>query len=426
MSQREWEPIVKELAQLIKDNDWSQNFYQAIADAKKADIPALDKINDLDDYLNSINDFLFWKPSENEKGDVVYNHICLFYWILDQPTLSLLQSQILPKEAGKPLTVLSKWMVDYANSLGAFYDKTDSINAATIQSFYDSPPYHMEIYKRPDEDWKTFNEFFAREVKDGERNPDDPTNPEVIVSAADSVFDGFWNVDDENNVFFVKGVPWNIKTLLDGCDHADAFKGGKFMHAFLNTTDYHRQHAPIMGTIVESKVIQGAAYLEVVPTPDPTSTPLIAGGPLRNKFSMRRRLTEGKTDAGIIRREYQGIRDAPDSDFLNAPFKGVDAPDNPGYQFLQSRGCMVIDSPIGLVGVLPIGMAQVSSVKILDHIKPGYNVEKGEEISKFQFGGSDIVLVFEAGAEVDFSKTIVGKHYNTGETLATATLPSIN
>jgi len=40
----------------------------------------------------------------------------------------------------------------------------------------------------------------------------------------------------------------------------------------------------------------------------------------------------------------------------------LNALDGTGYQFCQTRGLAVIDSPIGLVACLPMGMAQVSSV----------------------------------------------------------------
>ena len=38
----------------------------------------------------------------------------------------------------------------------------------------------------------------------------------------------------------------------------------------------------------------------------------------------------------------------------------LNALDNTGYQFVQARGLVVIDSPIGLVACLAMGMAQVS------------------------------------------------------------------
>lgn len=418
-NQVEWEPVVRVLANLIEENNWSANFEQAITDAKTANVPDLDEINNLNDYLNAINKFLSWVPSENERGDVIYNKLCLFYWILNQKSLSYLQTEVLPNAEGKPPTPLSRWMVQYANTLGTFYDTTQSISEETLQTFYKSPRYHMEIYKKPLGGWRTFNEFFARHVLNGERDPEHPGDPKYIVSAADSVFDGSWPVDANNQVIFAKGIPWDINSLLSGSKYADSFKGGTFMHAFLNTTDYHRQHAPVTGTVLEAKVIPGAVYLEVVPTVDGTSAkapPVSGHGPPehRNKFSMRRRLEKGKTDSGIIRREYQGIKPAHGDG--NVP-EELDAPDNPGYQFLQARGCIIIDSDIGLVAVLPIGMAQVSSVRL--SVSNNQPIYKGDEISYFQFGGSDIVMVFQAGSGVNLTAK-VGTHYNTGKTIGTA------
>lgn len=71
-----------------------------------------------------------------------------------------------------------------------------------------------------------------------------------------------------------------------------------------------------------------------------------------------------------------------------------DAPDNAGYQFTQARGLVVLDTPIGLVAVFPIGMAQVSSVIVPAEV--GGTLRKGEEISYFQFGGSDIDCAFRS------------------------------
>ncbi|VDB86418.1 unnamed protein product [Peniophora sp. CBMAI 1063] len=92
------------------------------------------------------------------------------------------------------------------------------------------------------------------------------------------------------------------------------------------------------------------------------------------------------------------------------------APDRPGYQFLQARGLILIENPLlGRVAVLPIGMAQVSSVVL--SVQKGDTVRKGQEISYFQFGGSDIVMVFQKGANVKFDQKI-GEHYNFGTKVA--------
>lgn len=144
------------------------------------------------------------------------------------------------------------------------------------------------------------------------------------------------------------------------------------MHAFLNTYDYHRQHAPVAGKVVEANVFPGMAYLQV--TKDPETNKL---RPHRSYVhpDLKRRNGE-KDDLGTL-----------------------DAPDEAGYQWLQARGCVIIENDLlGYVAVLPIGMAQVSSVKLA--VTKGDKVEKGQEISHFEFGGSDIVLIFQKSAEI--------------------------
>ena len=72
--------------------------------------------------------------------------------------------------------------------------------------------------------------------------------------------------------------------------------------------------------------------------------------------------------------------------------------DKTNYQFTQTRGIIVIDSPIGLVACLPVGIAHVSSVVITAN--EGVTLHKGEELGYFQFGGSDFVLLFERSSNV--------------------------
>ena len=95
----------------------------------------------------------------------------------------------------------------------------------------------------------------------------------------------------------------------------------------------------------------------------------------------------------------------------------LNALDGTGYQFVQTRGLVVIDSPIGLVACLPMGMAQVSSVVLTAEV--GTVLHKGEELGYFQFGGSDFVMVFERASNVQ----LIGQpdvHYSQGSWIGTA------
>ncbi len=97
-------------------------------------------------------------------------------------------------------------------------------------------------------------------------------------------------------------------------------------------------------------------------------------------------------------------------DVIRKPDGTFEVVDGAGFQFAQDRGLIVIDSPLGVVAVLPIGMAQVSSVTLT--AEKGADLFKGEEFGFFAFGGSDIVMLFEAG-RVEFDAQI-GTHYNQG------------
>ncbi|KAI0356055.1 hypothetical protein OH77DRAFT_1520612 [Trametes cingulata] len=378
--------------QLAQSPDFQADFEQAFEKAKASGIPQFQEwgISTLDDYINYYESFLKWVPTENADGTVVLYHICMFYFVLDLIPMINRQSPILPSSVS-PYTWLSQWIIDYAMEMGKFMDSPDSITEEAIDTFYQAPSYHMQDYDRVE--WKTFNEFFARKIKPEVRPIDSPGDNSVIVSPADATFDGFWPVDDSGDCHFdAKGIPWSISQLLDDKDfqYGPTFNGGKFCHSFLGPSDYHRQHAPVSGKVIEARVIQGLCYLEVEVVQDPTT----------NTPSLAMRRTMNATDP-------------------NAPTKGLlDAPDNPGYQFIQARALILIETPdIGLVAVLPIGMAQVSSVVL--SVQAGQTVQKGDEISYFQLGGSDIVMVFQPEANVNFTAS-VGTHYAFGKELARA------
>jgi phosphatidylserine decarboxylase len=371
--------VVTELAKLIVKNHWEDEFKEALAKASSYNVPLIGNIKTIEEYLEWINKFLYWVPSENFTGKNVYDYLCAFYFILDQEPVLSLQNKVIPHDKAEPLTPLSKWMVDYAQAMGQFLDTPESLTPESEKSFYDCASYNMNDYIRPHDGWKTFNQFFARNYKPGYRPVAAISDPSVIVSPADSTFAGQWEIRPDSHVT-VKNLHWKITELLEGSPYKDRFKNGMFMHAFLNTSDYHRQHTPVAGKVLESRFIPGQVYLEVEAVPlDPDANGLVVHN--------------------------------------LSPKRTFDAPDNAGYQFAQARGLVVIESAIGLVAILPIGMAQVSSVILTAEV--GVTLQKGEEISYFQFGGSDIIVLFESASNVCFSAQ-PGVHHKMGAKIAQA------
>lgn len=347
------EPITKQLVDLVEQNGWESKFDEAIKSVKEQNITELSWLNSFSDYCSWIDDQLHWAPHDPDSSRLIYHKICQSYYLLDQEPLKSLQTPVKPGEKQDELSPLSQWIKDFANAWGAYLDTDES--AKEVQSFYDDPLFNMNDYMPMPSGWKTFNQFFARHTKPGKRPVAALNDPSVLVSPTDSTFVGWWQVDEESKIFVEsKGLRWSIEQLLEGSEYADRFKGGIFTHSFLNTFDYHRWHTPVPGKVVEARVIQGQAYLDVDTVPGP-------------------------------------IVDGKQTNILNAL-------DGTGYQFVQTRGLAVIDSPVGLVALLPMGMAEVSSVTMTAEV--GVTLHKGEEFGYFQFGGSDFVMVFEQASNV--------------------------
>lgn len=379
METQTYSPIVQELIDMIAKNGWQDKFQQAFEKAKSYNTIEYADYKSLNDYFDLLESNLHWVPTENEGGTAVYNHVTTFYFLLDQSPVKELQTPIVPsklKDNKMPeLSELSEWMRRYVISFGAWMDTPGSIDAEAVKSYYDAPRYNMDDYIQPEGGWGTFNQFFARNVKPGYRPIAAVNDDHIIVSPADSTHAGQWEVSADSKVN-VKGIEWSIEELLEGSEYKDDFAGGIWIHQFLNTTDYHREHASVGGKVLEARVIQGVVYLGVHAEP-------IEGD------------TEGRTH--IVRHQV--------------------AEDEAGYQFLQTRGLVIIQSKIGKVAILPMGMAQVSSIVVT--AEKGTTLRKGEEISYFQFGGSDIVVVFERSSNVSVS-AMPGIHYKMGTKIAEA------
>jgi phosphatidylserine decarboxylase len=310
-------------------------------------------------------------------------------------------------------------VVEFAQHIGKRMDEPGSANEASLTGFRNAPTFRVfeSDYTPPlcdaagqgvrtecvekqqqgvtNKEFENFNQFFCRQLKIP-RPIAGENDHKTVVFPADSTFAGAYEITDDAEVD-LKGLKWRVADLIQDEELAKKFKGGVWMHCFLNTFDYHRQHAPVSGKVKRAQVIKGAAYLEVVVKKDENTGD--------NFLDPCRRLDQKDKDAGSVHT--------------------VDAPDNPGYQFLQTRGIIVIENEkIGNVAVLPIGMAQVSSVKLHEcgHYQlEGQELKKGEEISHFEFGGSDCVLLFEPKARVsNFPNSRSKTHFFYGEKLATS------
>lgn len=326
-------------------------------------------------YINYLNTFIRWIPQQSGEiawrnpntlhSQEVYDRLCHYYYLVDQETSAGVLAQNIPW--------FSNFLVRYANYWGEFLNTPASFNDTILHSFLKfSPNYRIQdslVNGKPNTPWNCFNDFFARELNPGLRPIDSPNDNRVVTTPADCTFRKKYQIDENSNIaeIVVKQTHrfGNIHQLLEGSKYADSFANGTFVHYFLGPYSYHRFHVPVSGIIKESYAIKGLTFLEV-----------------------------------------------------NVAKNGqFDAPDNAenGYQFLQARGVITIDttnSPhgdMGIVAVIPIGMCQVSSVHMT--AVPETNAAKGDEFGYFKFGGSDIILLFQEGKSPAINECSNYRHY---------------
>lgn len=198
----------------------------------------------------------------------------------------------------------------------------------------------------------SWDDFFTREFKEGKRPVASPEDDSVIVNACESAPYRVATRVHRRAKFWIKAQPYSLEHMLANDELVEKFVGGTVYQAFLSAKSYHRWHAPVNGTIVKAYVQEGTYYSETLSE---------AYDPSGNKESQGY-ITEVATRALI---------------FIEA--------DN---------------ADIGLMCVMPVGMAEVSSCDIT--VYEGQRVKKGDQLGLFHFGGSTHCLFFGPQVKLDF------------------------
>ena len=329
-------------------------------------------VDQLYDFIDWAVTCMPWNVLTDASYPALYDHIdqgvCYFWFLVDQP---------LPELEGKGYYYpslqyhepISGWCRQYSDEWGAFLSTEDSWNDLYYQRIKNDPTMNMQYGWYADTNvWHSFNEWFSRYLIDPSVRP---VADSTVVAPADSRPEGIWAIDENGDLVQKEGV--DIKSAnftsvaqLIGPDSAyqDAFKGGTLTHTFLDVNDYHRYHFPVSGRIVELRkipAVNGAGGITV-------------WHPEKNRYVL------------------------------------IDA--IPGWQMIETRDCVIIDTEeYGLVAVLPIGLSQICSCNWEEGLEVGSVVQKGDPMGYFLFGGSDIVMVFQDGVDVEFLCEAEGSGY---------------
>jgi phosphatidylserine decarboxylase len=299
------------------------------------------KNKNIDDLSIFLNEWFYFLPNIHNGLDRILNFTFLYYknpygmkFILEEPGLS--------------------WSLSFIEERGKFMDSPES--AMVIEEWLADNALGNEDFILPIDGFKSFNEFFTRDLKPGVRPIADATDNAILVSPADGIINMIANELELDTEIPTKGrMTMNLNALLDSSKYAERFVGGSALAVFLMPNNYHHYHSPISGEIVESKEDVGDRLFGM---PDMLDM-INKGNPGYNK------------DYSVI------------ENFRH------------GYFIIQTKD-------YGSIAMIPIGLQTVGSVVFEDDYKSVKSddpkrIYKGDKLGHFAYGGSTVLLIFEKG-----------------------------
>ncbi|SDH95625.1 phosphatidylserine decarboxylase [Vibrio xiamenensis] len=157
----------------------------------------------------------------------------LQYWI-PQHGLTRLMGKLASAKAGSLTTAVIRWFI-----------KQYKVNMA--EALHSDPTHY-----------KSFNEFFVRELQPGARPITE--GQEIITHPADACVSQFGAIDN-GQLIQAKGHLYSALELLGGDEKlAQEFTDGAFATLYLSPRDYHRVHMPCDGTLRQMIYVPGDLF----------------------------------------------------------------------------------------------------------------------------------------------------------------------
>jgi phosphatidylserine decarboxylase len=296
-----------------------------------------------DDLLKFFDEWYHLQPTPSGAQDE-FNYIEKFAWFYYKNEFG---QQIVSKDPGL------NWTREFVEARRKFLESPES--TATIQQWIDDPTIHMEEYIIPPDGFKSFNEFFIRDLKPGTRTIANPLDDSVLVSPTDCVLNMIEPLTPGAKIPTKLNQKMNVTELLAGSEYAKYFENGTAISCILMPTTYHHYHAVASGSVVEARENITGSYW-------------------------------GINDFGV---------------FYNAGNIGYGSNYSVFEQF--SRGYVVIKTDeYGYVAMIPVGLDTIGSVVFEDKFLNATTqnpvpVYKGEKVGHFEYGGSLVIVLVEQG-----------------------------
>lgn len=134
------------------------------------------------------------------------------------------------------------------------------VKTAFVHSFAKAYGITLDEYARKNlSDFKSFNDFFTRELEDSARPIDDTTGG--IVSPADGTISQIGHIE-KGQLLQAKGHHYDVGHLLADSNTSgnDYYNGGSFATVYLAPSNYHRVHMPFDGKLIETRYVPGTLF----------------------------------------------------------------------------------------------------------------------------------------------------------------------
>lgn len=184
-----------------------------------------------------------------------------------------------------------------------------------------------------------------------------PASNAVAISANDGSLFKWADGVGALEVFWFKDMQYSLGDILSSPNFEDQavlsqhnliekFTDGSIFQTYLNPYNFHRWWIPVNGKVLFKPIVVPGCFFNKLVLPD---------------------------------------------------FFGATTASLPYLAQVNARGLIVFDTPdVGLVCCVPLGMSEVSTITFDDAVTvAGAQVTKGQEMGRFQYGGSSFALIFQ-------------------------------
>lgn len=353
------EPVIQEFKELIENEPdlfmyFTQMFNQVPKYGKfKKDPMGGPEVKNYNQMLKMINHVLKTAPTFNTTDLVGFPINAILDWAMG--TSAGFSAFLNDKVNAQFKKILNEWQkfLDSKESCYVLNAQEDGWMCEEAQEAIGIEQFQYDP-NAPFWGFDSWNDFFIREFKDGERPISHPNDDSVIISACESTPYKLVRKAKYTDKFWLKAQPYSLYHMLNHNEtYAKKFENGTVYQAFLSAKNYHQWHMPVSGTIQHIENVDGTYYSEA------HSEHFDPAGPNNSQGY----ITQVAARAIV---------------YIQA--------DNP---------------KIGLMCFIAVGMAEVSTCKIT--VEEGQHYDKGDKLGTFLFGGSTHCLIFRPDVHIDFA-----------------------